>query len=234
MNAILQSEEQKDAIYVSDRRDINLFHEELLCTLKLHDSGLLEVTPGFSKFETEDSDDDEIFVSNEGLEKRSSKGAKLTTFTFATPMGSVYQYTLKWVDFLIDQTKLESLALREMDEHYRLLSQHRKTVLSHLNERIELMHWLVQSGDEQMIQIEFVSAHGFSPQWNHSSLSIDYDISIPKCWKYSVCNCGPGFQTHSIVGSTMLTKAAYYPISCWESTKHLHTLFLFALFELVS
>ncbi len=164
-------------------------HQELLCSIKLHSSGMLEVNPGFSNKEAEDTDD-EIFVSSVGLLKSETKGIKLSTFSFATSAGSVYQYALEWIDYIVDPDKLENLALREVDEHYRLLSQHRKNLLWRIDENDTPIDSLSYTGDEKLIQIQFKSAFGFHPKWDRSSLSIEYHITIPN-------------QADSLTGSTM-------------------------------
>lgn len=228
MNNTLHTQEKTDG---PNDLDTRLFHKEILCTMKLYESGLLEVTPGFSNIETEHSDDDHIFVSSESLEKRALKGAKLTTFIFTTSTGSIYQYTLEWVDFLVDQTELESLAIQEMDEHYRQLAQKRKNILERLNENNASADWVTRPGDEELINIELSSAYGFYPQWNHSSLSIDYDITLPKGWKCLIDDYTPENEsTH--IGSTRLSKPTCQ--STHEKSTRLNLFFCFVLFQLVS
>ena len=205
----------------SSRALSNHFHDELLCTMKLFKSGMLEVTPGFSNIESEDSEDDEIFVCSEGLEKSIVKGAKLSTFTFATTDKSIYQYTLEWVGFLTDQNEIESLVLREIDEQYRLLSQHRQRVLWQIDESDISASSIARVVEEKLVQVEFISATGFFSHWNGFSLSIDYDITVPN-------------ESQSIVGSTRQLKhstQSYFSIS---NKTMLNIFFILILFELVS
>lgn len=207
MNTILQNEGENNSS--SEVCTTDLFHEEPLCSMKLYKSGLLEVTPGFSNVEPEESDDDEIFISSESLEKRAIKGEKLTSFTFATLEGSVYQYTLEWIDYLIDQDELESLALREMDEHYRILSHRQKSLFWRMNEN-NSMDSLTRIIDEDLIHIDFESASGFYPKSYNSSLSIEYDITLPDGWKYSIADFSESETAEDdvYVGSTRLMKPA--------------------------
>lgn len=198
----------------------NPFHSELLCTMKLYRSGMLEVTPGFSNVESEDSDDDEIFVSSECLEKSTVKGAKLSTFAFSTANKSIYQYTLEWVGFLNDQNELESLVLRERDEQYRLLSQHRQKVLWRINESDISASSFTRAVDEKLVQVEFISATGFNSQWNSVSLSIDYDITVPN-------------DRNSIMGSTRQLKHVTRHSFSLRYTTMLNFVFILILFELM-
>ena len=147
--------------------------------MKLHESGMLEVTPGFSNIETEDCDDEDgLFECNETLEIRNTKGSILTTFTFVTTRGTFYQYALEWLGFLGDSNDLENLALCEMDEHYRLASQKRQIVLSKMNDT-NIIDNLASRMGEGLIQIVLVSANGFRPHLPRSRLHIEYEVMIP-------------------------------------------------------
>lgn len=195
-------------------------HQELLCSIKLHNSGMLEVNPGFSNKEAEDSDDD-IFVSSVCLQKSETKGIKLSTFSFATSAGSVYQYALEWIDYIVDPNKLENLALREVDEHYRLLSQHRKNLLWQIDENNTPIDSLTCTEDEKLIQIQLISAFGFHPKWDRSSLSIEYHITIPN-------------QADSVTGSTMGVAFDSPAIMSFRNNLGFHIIIIACLLELVS
>jgi len=158
--------------------------------MKLYNSGMFEVTPGFSIIEPEDTDDN-IFVSLEHLKKMVTKGPNLTTFTFTTPSGLIYQYSLEWIGYLEDPNQVESLALRELDEHYRLLSQRRKMLLWNIEERGLTVNDLADAADETLVQINIESIEGFRNKWKNDYLSVEYDITIPN-------------ESDSIRGSTML------------------------------
>ena len=52
----------------------NYYHEQVLCKIVVHESGLMVVTPGFSEEEPEDNEKNTIFSTKEGLQMRETKG----------------------------------------------------------------------------------------------------------------------------------------------------------------
>lgn len=216
-----------------NKTDHYQFHEEILCTMKLYQSGILEVTPGFSNIEAEDSDHDgDIFVDDKDLENAANKGPKLTTFTFLTPLGSIYQYTLEWVDFIIDEDMLEALALKVDDERYEQSSRRKYNIASDVRSKIDQVDSsLLTITGEDLFIINFESLLSFRPRWKDSSIRIDYEIILPKGYRYtlisgsmtSIANC-------RISGSTGLTKLT----SPKRNSKTVLMIFLvFALVQLV-
>ena len=60
------------------------FHEEVLCVLKLSQSGLISACPAWSEVEPEDCDDTRVFMSQRGINEVINKGPRLTTYIFST------------------------------------------------------------------------------------------------------------------------------------------------------
>ncbi len=190
-----------------DEANVSQYHEELLCTMKLYNRGILEVTPGFSNIESEDSDDDDIFVNNEALEISANKGSKLTTFTFSTPSGSIFQYSLEWLDYLLDEDVAESLALTVSDGQYTMQSTRRRKLVSQIAPHTSLF----AASEEELFMIDFDSVSEFKPMWKRSSIRIDYEILLPQGWKYELISSDMRRSTRigsSITGSTGLVEAS--------------------------
>ena len=168
------------------------------------------MNPGFSNIEPEDSDSDDIFVNNSDLETVAKEGPKLTTFTFSTPLGSIYQYSLEWIDYIIDEDVLEHLSLTVDDEQHEILSQTKKEFVLDRHQDIELVgSSLWPTFREELFIIDFETVTGFKPMWKYSSIRIDYEIVAPQGWKYELIS---GDQRSvnvggSITGSSCSTKA---------------------------
>jgi len=163
------------------------FHEQLLCSLKLHRDGLLEVTPGFSTEERDYFDgDSEIFVSPENLDTMHKNDCKITSFSFTTPKGAMYRYTLEWAGQIDKWEDLENLSLRRMDEEYKLVSDRRRIVLSKVKDHCANIDRLTR--EEHLLQIEIVSASNFYPMfadvngYRDNSIYVRYQIIAQSRW----------------------------------------------------
>lgn len=89
------------------------YHEEVLCIMKVHKNGLVSTYPGWSEEEPEDCDDSRLFASDKGLNETREQGSRLTTFTFTTPMGSVYEYTIEPVGGLSYDEGVERMITKQ-------------------------------------------------------------------------------------------------------------------------
>lgn len=168
----------------------NVFHEQVLCRLKLNRDGMMEVSPSFSTLERLYFDgDSEIFMSpehvsaiqrkTEGSEESDDKKRGLTKFTFSAPGGSIYQYTLEWLDRVDDANELESLSLQLADEEYLRLSERRKTIQTITRQKAI---GVIGRGEEELLHLEIVSADNFHIPYvrrigfNESPIHIRYHI----------------------------------------------------------
>ena len=160
------------------------FQEQILCVLKLHKSGLLDVSPGFSKYEGIDSKKRSgVFFSSIDLVER--KGFDLSTFLITTKQGVLYQYTLEWPDLIKDFKTLEKKEKEQVDEDFQKISRRRIEVIKKLKKVSPLV--TTWNRKEDAFLLEFVSAEKFcikpSPNldYSHVCLFIRYEI-LPGNW----------------------------------------------------
>ncbi|CAM9953363.1 unnamed protein product [Scytosiphon promiscuus] len=70
-------------------------HEQVVCSIKAHQNGTLEIAPaGFSAEEPE-SGDEGAFLTDHTLKVMDKEGARLTTYRFTSPSGGVFSYTVE-------------------------------------------------------------------------------------------------------------------------------------------
>ena len=80
------------------------YYEKVLCHLRLHLNGILEVRPNFSKRQVvEHSHDSNIFVHDDTLDFWKKHGIPLTTYNFISVNGSQYQYSIELLNSLDDK-----------------------------------------------------------------------------------------------------------------------------------
>jgi hypothetical protein len=65
-----------------------------LCTIKVHKNGIVKSTPGFSVTEAEEYDNG-LFMSKRGFEEAMTSGKRISTYSFQTHDGSVYEYCIE-------------------------------------------------------------------------------------------------------------------------------------------
>eukprot|EP00611_Tribonema_gayanum_P003600 TRINITY_DN12859_c0_g1_i2.p1 TRINITY_DN12859_c0_g1~~TRINITY_DN12859_c0_g1_i2.p1 ORF type:complete len:591 (-),score=65.84 TRINITY_DN12859_c0_g1_i2:69-1841(-) len=68
--------------------------EKVLCEVKAHDSGLLEVTPGFSTKQA-DVGEEGAFPSDHMLHKEDKAGPRLNSYSFTSRRGNMFEYTIE-------------------------------------------------------------------------------------------------------------------------------------------
>ena len=73
----------------------NSSSELVLCEIRSYQSGLMVSTPALSVIECEDYDDNNMFLSNRGMQQILNNGERLTTYTLSTNYGSVYEYSVE-------------------------------------------------------------------------------------------------------------------------------------------
>ncbi|CAM9439919.1 unnamed protein product, partial [Choristocarpus tenellus] len=67
-------------------------HEHVLCVIRAHQNGTLEVAPGFSAEEPESGDEGAFLTEHTTMEK---EGPRLTAYTFGSPLGGLFSYTVE-------------------------------------------------------------------------------------------------------------------------------------------
>jgi len=93
-------------------QESNLVQERMLCAVKMHRGGALEVLPGLSESEPESDDDAGPFCSASSAKKRLAQGAKLSTFMFSVlsdNVSRVFEYSLENVNAEVDFTRIEEV-----------------------------------------------------------------------------------------------------------------------------
>ena len=167
----------------------DFFHEELLCSLKWNQDGLLQVTPEFSSEDREFYDgDSEIFVSSENMGARRTHGLRMRKYSFSTPRGSEYEFTLEWMGRVGKWDELEDLILCRMDEEYKVISERRRRLFSKVRDR----HFLTNNDNifthEHILQMEIISASNFHSMFadgrifrGKKNIFVRYHIDLPDC-----------------------------------------------------
>ena len=151
------------------------FHEEVLCRLKWNQDGLLEVSPGFSKEDRDYFDgDSEIFVSPENMDAKRRNDYRITTFSFTSPKGALYKYTVELLNRKDKWDELERLDLCRVDDEYKLIADRREVVFSKAKDHYAQIDTLPRG--EHLLQAEIVSATNFNPKF--ANLRSCHDIPI--------------------------------------------------------
>lgn len=185
------------------------FHEEILCVVKLYKSGQLSVSPGFSTEEPEKYEESRIFLSGDSLDIKTTDGSRLTTFTFTSPSGALFQYVLEWEGQVVDVADLEKLHLLEVDEEYKRLSDRRNAIVSNISHLTTSLHY----GVEDSVLLEFVSAQNFETLdcgIGSSSISIQYELTLPRGWMCNKRNVEKNKPNNIVVGSSNNAKPSYH------------------------
>jgi len=165
----------------NSNHDASLVQEYVVCTIKSHRGGALEVTPGFSEEEPE-SDDEGPFRSLRASLVVAEKGPRLTTFSFSSlrvngQVDRVFQYTLENVNSELDPSRVEELvaagdkainrrpspALNEIVPPERL-----RRLLDERTHTKPIVH----------IRVEIVSALGFATD----NMYLEYQVVLPAGW----------------------------------------------------
>merc|ERR1719181_1423008 len=165
------------------KEDRSICQEHVLCVVKMHKGGTLEVTPGLSEEEPE-SDDEGPFRSARSARQVAEKGPRLTTFSFRAigPKGhleSIFQYTLENANAELDPMKVEELLAEEDEKNARSVDLWKQAdtdfVLPEIEEKAEEEE---KPGVVVRMRVEVVSAVGFEAD----DLSCEYQILLPLGW----------------------------------------------------
>ena len=159
------------------------YHENVLCVMQIHDSGLFQVSPAFSTEEPEDSDDGCIFATVDSIETKQREGCRLTTYSFSTSSGSTFLYTIEFLSQLnYNLYDIERYLRKQEDED--LL--HRAKRYSLIKSKISQPFDRDYQGTESVAMLEIVSAKHIEPlycgifgvQLWASSLFVRYKFSF--------------------------------------------------------
>lgn len=156
----------------------NVCEEHLLCELKVHRGGVMEVSPGFSEEEPE-PDDEGVFRTANTLRLASEMGARLTTFKLrvnASAEGTgrqVFQYTVENVNGFHNVEKIEQDITDEMERDMRAIELRRAGVPASLETTLP--------NDTKMrlcLRFEVMSASHFDADW----LYCHFQALPPPCY----------------------------------------------------
>ena len=183
------------------------FYEKVLCTIKLHGSGTMEATPGFSVEEQEDPDST-TFSTSHDLSTRQSQGSKVTTFRFATPKGTVYEYSVRNLNGAESVVEEERMAGEEAGRDRRRVEESRNrrgsSFFAHPPPKIPFfLH----------CSTEIVSATGFQDEGGR--LFAEYEVTLPSEWTYAARCPGVNWggreppDDRAGTGSTQLSTPCY-------------------------
>jgi len=158
------------------------YHDHLLCKIVIDNSGLMEVTPGFSEEEPEDSEGNTIFKTKQGLNIREIRGVRLTTFHFTTPSGVSYEYSLERVTGKGEENKFTYPAANTHSlETERLRYLRKQAVMSLACKKTNIEPTI-------HIFIDLVSAFHFENCasqnifWRSGLLCVEYEVILPNGW----------------------------------------------------
>ena len=205
------------------------FHEEVLCVIKCYSSGLVSSQPALSEVECEDCDDNRVFISQEGINEVTSKGQRLTTYSFVVA-GLVYEYTVEWNQsrFLNEEAELW---LAEQNNLDREILERRRGDIRKEFQAFDCMHQHEASWDMQA-HVEIVSASGFDA--SNFLLSAPHGPSV--VIRYRVIKPGWNNKAEEIISKGVTSTVHSYSTVCGtlEFVTRFVTTFVFIAFVSVA
>ncbi|CAM9461081.1 unnamed protein product, partial [Ectocarpus sp. 13 AM-2016] len=149
-------------------------HEQVVCSIKAHQNGTLEIAPGFSAEEPE-SGDEGAFLTDHTLKVMDKEGARLTTYRFTSPSGGVFSYTVE--NDSEPGGGVEEIEAWEAEEALRDLW---KKAARQQNAGTQLVGAPVAGGAVALhVFMEIVSASGFA---GVDRLYTEYALCLPRHW----------------------------------------------------
>ncbi|CAM9262265.1 unnamed protein product, partial [Ectocarpus sp. 6 AP-2014] len=149
-------------------------HEQVVCSIKAHQNGTLEIAPGFSAEEPE-SGDEGAFLTDHTLKVMDKEGARLTTYRFTSPSGGVFSYTVE--NDSEPGGGVEEIEAWEAEEASRDLW---KKASRQQNAGTQLVGAPVAGGAVALhVFMEIVSASGFA---GVDRLYTEYALCLPRHW----------------------------------------------------
>ena len=143
------------AVKLEDSAD---FHNETLCVIKIHQSGLVSACPAFSQAEPEDCDNNSVFISDRAVNEVTTKGPLLTTYSFSAG-GSIYGYTVELRNESVAFDVQAELMLSEQNAiHREAIDERRRRI----RKEFETFDCLFEKDPwDSQAHVELVSANGF-------------------------------------------------------------------------
>jgi hypothetical protein len=156
------------------------FNEHILCSIKLYQDGLLEVSPSFSSvveeagFLTHDECSGlSAFIDDHSAEAGIKKGFRLASFRVRSAKGSEFEYVIQNVNDILIPHKLEQIEAKKSFLNSIKAAEVRGTVGAE--------SWLQDppSRDKTVgIYAEIVSGSGF----DGDKLFVSYELTTPQSW----------------------------------------------------
>lgn len=215
---------------------------KVLCILRLHHNGILEVRPDFSQMhKVERFHDSNIFVNEDTLNFWKKHGVPLTTYNFRSASGTQYQYSLELLN--MNMNSLDSIATGNETsikyEHWRILSR-RSAWLEKLKNHTIPSDTAVDVLKSAIMLMEVSSAKNFRLKAGHFSSLRESTVCINF---HVVLESNEDEKSHRrpnykilLSGQTQWSKAGQNqrkctPLSCWNFPK---PLFLLIFLEMVT
>jgi len=155
--------------------------EAVLCVIKLYpDSGQLSSTPQFSEVESEDFED-RLFLSDSSISKILERGQRLTTHSFSTTTGCLYEYTIQCPTIDEDNRNMDNMLAEQ-----RILDREdarREKIYNELQDCDSLYDGsndvFTHAAHVELISIEgdaFVQSNLLLSQPHGSNISVQYKV----------------------------------------------------------
>eukprot|EP01032_Pedospumella_encystans_P024787 gene24787-28017_t len=164
------------SMWVSD----NHYKEHVLCSIRLYQDGLLEVTPSFSSVleesglvTHEECSGLGVFLDDHSAEMGLKKGFRLATFRVRSAMGSEFEYAIQNVNDILIPYKLEQIEAKKAFLNSIKAAEARGSAGSE--------GWMQDppSRDKTVgIYAELVSGRGFEGE----KLFVAYELTTPHSW----------------------------------------------------
>lgn len=149
------------------------FFEQRLCSIKIFNSGEVEISPGLSHHAPEIDPKsainyEPIFFASDTLRVAAEKGFRLSTWRFRSRAGSTYEYAIENVRDLLPLNEVDKLIVEE-----RLTSKARKSAITST--------LLVRQSKDVTLHVfaEIISADGF----DNDQLVVAYETYLPQQWR---------------------------------------------------
>lgn len=144
------------------------YDEALLCTLSLHQDGLLAMNPGFSNAHRRMIGDDEDDGSDLSVEETSTTDCHhdsgIPFYYFRTPNNtSLFRYILECKNMVREYSELDKMSWRLINAEYDVVSERQRNALSMWKQSCSLLEDRTREDrEDHILQIEIESIRDFS------------------------------------------------------------------------
>ncbi|KAJ1440617.1 hypothetical protein B484DRAFT_391165, partial [Ochromonadaceae sp. CCMP2298] len=157
------------------------FHEHVLCTLRIFQDGLIEVTPSFSGVIEEEStvahneaSSLSVFLDDSTAESGLKKGFRLGSFRVRSRTGAEFEYVIQNLNDLLIPHKIEAIYAKKAANDAIKAAENRGVV------GYEGWRQDPSNRDKSVsINAEIVSGRGFVGD----NLFVCYELSLPTAWQ---------------------------------------------------